>query len=183
VSPAPTYRSEERMKVVARMDEAGATAAEIAATLGITSRTVSRFRARLRGAPGQYKPPVSQERLELFDRLLTEGWSYAEISRTHHVAELTLAHHFPGRGWDRSTIGRYAALGRLANALPDRLEETKNVTFASLSVHKFSKYPNRNVRGRHIYSIPKAALTRKTETPSSAGQPAASQTLTGRMAS
>jgi hypothetical protein len=176
-------RTDERLETVRRHLEAGKSAKESAAALGVTTRTVSRLRARLRGYTLPHIPQPTQEQLAEYERRLDEGWSFKEIARTYHCCENMLARRFPGRGWDRSTVGRYAALGRLVNALPDRLEETKNVTFASLSVHKFSKYPNRNVRGRHIYSIHKAALTRQAESPTNAGQPAASQTLTGRMAS
>jgi hypothetical protein len=117
-------RTVERLTAIARHEDAGMSLTESAALLGITARSVSRLRARRRGYKIPLKPVPTPEQLRIFESLLDEGWPYAEIGRTYGFCEQTIARYFPGRGWDRTQIGKHGAAGKLMNAIPDFAEKS-----------------------------------------------------------
>jgi IS30 family transposase len=111
-----------RLERVTRLTAAGWSAAEIAEDLGVTPRSITRLRAKAGLTNGVQIPRWTPEQVELFDRLLTEGWSYREISRTHHVNEGTLSRRFPGRGWKTEQKIEVREANRLLAAIPARIE-------------------------------------------------------------
>lgn len=91
------------------MTLAGRTAPDIAAALRITTRTVQRDRV----ATGVAQPgprAIPDDVLAAAERLLDEGCSYAEVSRTVAIDPTTTAKHFPGRGWTKAQTAEWSAL-------------------------------------------------------------------------
>jgi transcriptional regulator with XRE-family HTH domain len=89
-------------------EQAGLTAAEIAARFGVTTRTVSRWRTRLdlNRMPAPVKRPASAH--ELAERLLDDGCSFEETARTVGVARKTIIRWFPNRQpWSKAQVGEY----------------------------------------------------------------------------
>jgi hypothetical protein len=146
-------RTVDRLLIVAEMEAQGRTLMETAERLGVTERTVSRLRERHRGYQKDYAKPLTDEQVAAYTALLDEGWSYAEIARTYHVTQLTLARRIPGRAWDRSEVGRFAAAGRLMNAIPDLCEPASRENFASLKVTQFKKPRGWHAAGAHTHDL------------------------------
>ena len=112
--------TEGRLAAVQEHMAAGLSLKESAARLAVTPRTVSRLRARLRGYTLPPAPIPTPEQIKEWDRLLTEGWSFREIARTHNVHENTIARRFPGRGWDPAARGQLGFAVQRMNNLPTR---------------------------------------------------------------
>lgn len=104
---------------ICRMADQGATLRQIAEAMGVTERSVSRYKQALgltqcpsgnRPLPDGWKERAA----DLFD----EGYSQQAVAELVGVSAGTVAHYFPGRGWNRSEVGRYArqatALARIA---------------------------------------------------------------------
>jgi IS30 family transposase len=126
-----------RLERVTRLTAAGWSAAEIAEDLGVTPRSVTRLRAKAGLTNGVQIPRWTPQQVELFDRLLTEGWSYREISRTHHVNEGTLSRRFPGRGWKTEQKIEIREARRLLAAIPSRtLRETSPAVEERFTGHR-----------------------------------------------
>lgn len=96
----------------------GLTALQLAERFSITLRHATRLRSELGVA--QHVPYADRrmdaEALAKAAALLDEGASLKEAGRTVGFDEVTIARHFPGRGWDRSTIGQHAKTVRECNA-------------------------------------------------------------------
>lgn len=82
----------------------------IAARAGCSARTVSRLRVAHGISEPRATRKMTPELLATFEACLDDGWSYAEIIATHHVAQQTLNRYFPHRGWSRVQVGEFAAL-------------------------------------------------------------------------
>lgn len=87
-------------------------AAEAARQLGVSARTITRYRARL--GVSQAHPDATKrmtpEQLAAIEAKLDDGWPLLEIEKTLGVTYKTIARHFPGRAWTRSQIGTHARL-------------------------------------------------------------------------
>jgi hypothetical protein len=55
---------------------------------------------------------ITKERLALAEKCLDDGWSFRQITLTHHIGAVTLRRRFPGRGMDLSEAAKigYAAM-------------------------------------------------------------------------
>ena len=55
---------------------------------------------------------ISAERLAIAEQCLDDGWSFWQITQTHHIGAVTLRRHFPGRGMDVKEAAKvgYAAM-------------------------------------------------------------------------
>lgn len=98
----------------ARIHRPDLTAAEAAERLGVTPRTVARYRARLglsQASPGGAARPSPELLAEIAARL-DDGWPFKEVSETFHVCHKTLTRYFPGRAWSPSQVGKHAKLVR-----------------------------------------------------------------------
>ncbi|WNM65702.1 helix-turn-helix DNA binding domain protein [Arthrobacter phage Vulpecula] len=87
-------------------------AAEAARRLGVSARTITRYRARLgvsQPSAGATARPSPEALAEIAARL-DDGWPLKEIERTLGITYKTLARHFPGRGWTPSQAGKHARL-------------------------------------------------------------------------
>lgn len=98
---------------VRRLTSRGSSAEQIAAELGVSSRTVIRYRRALGvslGAPSSRRMTDADRAalLVLFD----DGLSREEVHRTTGWSRHALAHHFPDRRWDRVSCARHGALVR-----------------------------------------------------------------------
>lgn len=95
----------------------GLSAAQLADIFHISTRHVARLRREL----GVAQPaPHSARRMgpewkAKAGALLDEGAPVQEVARTLGCNESTVNRHFPGRGWDKSTVGRHAKAIRNAN--------------------------------------------------------------------
>jgi DNA-binding NarL/FixJ family response regulator len=98
-----------------QLHDAGMNAAEIAAELGVTTRTVGRHRARL----GLSRPAknggfrVTPEWKARVEALLDDGCSIREAARTMECRKETVSRHFPGRGWTYREGGEFRRDQRL----------------------------------------------------------------------
>ncbi|QKY79815.1 helix-turn-helix DNA binding domain [Arthrobacter phage Bumble] len=92
---------------------------DIAARLGITERTVLRIRHELGFpvGPAPYRKRVGPEDLVLIETCLQEGFSFAEITKTHGYTYQTLARHFPGRGMSKEEGSALGLAVRQTNQL------------------------------------------------------------------
>lgn len=100
----------ERDDYIAKRTKAGFSASQIAAELGVTTRTVER--ARKRTGVGKFCPTaLTDTELRLAAALLDDGASYGEVARTLHRNLETIRRRFPGRSiWkqaDGNTIRQY----------------------------------------------------------------------------
>ncbi|URM86147.1 helix-turn-helix DNA-binding protein [Gordonia phage BiggityBass] len=92
-----TY-NRERAERVARLTRQGLSAADIAAQLRVTVRTVVRDRQRT-GVCGKLPPRLSDEKLAQARQLLADGASYREAARTVGCDPANLRRRLPGYGW------------------------------------------------------------------------------------
>jgi DNA invertase Pin-like site-specific DNA recombinase len=93
----------------------GLSARTIANRLGVTPRTVVRWRSKRGASKGPGYPPVTKERLAQAKALLEDGASRSEVQRTLHISEYTLKRNFPGCGWSSEESIRFAVAMRQAN--------------------------------------------------------------------
>lgn len=96
----------ERRERVRILTAAGWTARHIAESLGVTDRTIVRDR-RLLGVAQPGSTPMSNEELAAAARLLEDGCSYNDVSRTLGRHRHTLRKMFPGYGWTPSRAIAY----------------------------------------------------------------------------
>jgi transcriptional regulator with XRE-family HTH domain len=95
----------------------GLSAAQLADIFHISTRHVARLRREL----GVAQPsPHSARRMDAewkakAGALLDEGAPIKEVARTLGCDEDTVHRHFPGRGWDRTTVARHGKAIRDAN--------------------------------------------------------------------
>lgn len=107
----PAAFAERRAQIV-NLTALEFTAAEIAARLGITPRTVTRAR-RAAGIAQQKPPPMSDDEKRAAQRLLDDGASYHDVANTLGRAADTIKRNLPGYTWDRGRCAEAAALGRV----------------------------------------------------------------------
>ena len=113
MAKAGEYLYDDEIETLTR---AGRTAIEIAALLGITTRTVHRARGR-RGIAQPYHPSLTTDELAKALTLLQDGSGYAEAARTIGRSADPLRLRLPGYGLDRREQGRRGRLARLMNEL------------------------------------------------------------------
>lgn len=100
-----------------RLHHEGLSAPELAKRFDITDRHVTRLRKEL----GVAQPSplatrrVDSEWLARAAQLLDDGAPVKEVAMTLGCTEATVNRHFPGRGWDPSTVGRHARAVRTAS--------------------------------------------------------------------
>lgn len=97
-----------------RMVEEGASIAQIAPALGVTERSVSRYKQAL----GLTQCNTGYRRLpdgwkERAQTLFDEGYSQAGVAEVVGVSVDAVARHFPGRGWTHSERGVYARQAKI----------------------------------------------------------------------
>jgi len=93
------------------MTLAGMSAQEIGLALHVTARTVARDRKDM----GVAKPGpryMTADQIDVAKRLLDDGCSYKEASRSVGVSNTTMARTFPGRGWTKRQGGEFRAFLR-----------------------------------------------------------------------
>lgn len=100
---APAPRASVDPGRFAAMVREGATNTELAEAFECSPATVSRWRARL-GVPGPVRRAYSADDLALIEDRLADGWSVAEIHRTHGFDPETVRRHFPGRSWSPEDV-------------------------------------------------------------------------------
>ena len=98
------------------LDNAGWSAPQIAKTLGVSARTVTRWRKTAgRSQPGAATPRPAEVR-EAALRLVEDGASFAEVAATVGVSPKTINRWFPDhQAWSRNEAGRWAATVRQFN--------------------------------------------------------------------
>lgn len=78
---------------------------QIAQALGYSARGISNVRAEL----GITHPRmITPEKLATIAQALQDGWSHAEIARTHNTTHETIERHFPGTAWTPEQRNDYA---------------------------------------------------------------------------
>lgn len=118
-APTPKRRGSGKRKAVINYDqvrqltEQGRTCTEIAATLGCSRSAVHNIRQRL-GITTNYNKPLTPERRQLIENAIADGWSQAEICRTHHVDPETMRRHYPDAKWGREQQNEYIRTLRTA---------------------------------------------------------------------
>ncbi|UXM92542.1 hypothetical protein [Paenarthrobacter sp. JL.01a] len=82
---------------VRRRTQQGQTLEQIAHDLGCSIRGIANVRAEL----GLTSPHLlTPERRATIEAAIADGWSQAEICRTHHVDPETMRRHYPHAKWD-----------------------------------------------------------------------------------
>jgi len=108
-------RRAEREEAIRRMDREGVRTDIIAQRLGITTRTVTRYRERMGALLQAPKQPFTDEERAIAEKMLDDGCSYTEITRTLGRGSLhAVRKNFPGRGWTRQQTGEWGMLMRYA---------------------------------------------------------------------
>jgi len=98
----------ERQRAVEGLILAGKAEREIARLLGLHQTTVGQIRRRLGlPPPGRWRKPLTAEELRAVEALLADGASYGEAARTVGRGPVTIARHFPGRGWDHEAVADF----------------------------------------------------------------------------
>ncbi|MEV7768308.1 helix-turn-helix domain-containing protein [Microbacterium sp. NPDC086615] len=92
------------------MSAAGMSASEIATRLGVTPRTVGRWRAELGIVLRPRNRPITEDEKARALAMLQDGASYKEVGRTIGRCRRHLAHVLPGYGWTQEEKGRFGAL-------------------------------------------------------------------------
>lgn len=96
----------ELIEQTVELTRCGVSAPRIAEQLGVTPRTVTRWRLRAGISEGEARH-IAQEVWEEARRILDDGASYGEVARTLGVSRATVARHFPGEGWSRDQTIRF----------------------------------------------------------------------------
>lgn len=86
--------NDERYAAFLRMDREGRTGREIASALGVTPRTVVRWRGKAGTARRRY-PPRPESDHTAAARLIEDGCHIEEVARTLNVARATIVRWFP----------------------------------------------------------------------------------------
>jgi hypothetical protein len=100
----PQRRGTGKRKAVINYDKVrtltqqGHTAWQIAHELGCSTSAITKIRIRL----GISSPRIlTPERKQQIEAAIQDGWSQAEICRTHHVDPETMRRHYPDAKWGR----------------------------------------------------------------------------------
>lgn len=101
---------------VIALTRAGRNIPDIAATLGITRRTVSRHRKKA-GIAGPPNTPLTDQQLALAKHLLDDGAPATEAARTIGCAPRTIGRKFPNHGPRGQDLARANCAIREANRL------------------------------------------------------------------
>ena len=113
-----TRRSKVNKEEFLRLHKEGRSLTELADHFQITRRHATRVRRDLGltrdNVPGGARRMDDEWRTRAA-RMLDEGTSFKEIALTLGCDEKTVARHFPGRGWDRTTVATYAKAVKTAN--------------------------------------------------------------------
>ncbi len=96
-APPPPEVKAERAETVARMTRLGYTAPQIGHHLGVTERTVQRYRV-ITGTTQPPQRPFTEEELALARNLLEDGASYGEVARTVGHDRSSVRRRLPGYG-------------------------------------------------------------------------------------
>lgn len=108
------YRAER----VAALTRGGRSATDIAFILGISARTVEKYRQRLGISRSECRRErTSDDVLRLAHRLLMDGASYKEVGRTVGVHPCTIAKHLPGYAWSSAQITQHARTVQMFKAV------------------------------------------------------------------
>jgi DNA invertase Pin-like site-specific DNA recombinase len=106
---------------VAQSSREGMTGEDIAARLGVTRRSVQRYRVRA-GVSGPAPIPLTPQQIARAAQLLDDGCSICETARTIGCSEGTIARRFPGRGWTKEQVRAHISeVRRLKHALAKKL--------------------------------------------------------------
>lgn len=100
----PPYPRKPRRKIiddnqVRQLTQQGLTAAQIAEQLHCSTSSINQIRARL-GINNTYNQPLTPQKRALIEAAIQDGWSQAEICRTHHIDPQTMRRHYPHAKWD-----------------------------------------------------------------------------------
>lgn len=106
----------DRDERIAELTRAKRTTAEIAAIVGVTTRTVARARNRT-GTAQTRNPLLTADELAHTERLLDDGASYVEVARTIGRSPRAIRDAFPGRGWTRAQMAEHIAVARRMKGL------------------------------------------------------------------
>ncbi|AYN57929.1 HTH DNA binding protein [Arthrobacter phage Faja] len=109
----PRVKKEEFL----RLHHEGLSAPQLAKHFDVSQRHVARLRRELgvaRDTP-EASHRVDAVWLAKAAQLLDDGAPVKEVAMTLGCTEATVNRHFPGRGWDHSTVGRHARAVRTAS--------------------------------------------------------------------
>lgn len=103
--------ADARRAETARLHALGLSTREIADRLGVTPRTVLRYKHDLDIEVPNWTP-LSEEELQRAKQMLVDGYGYSETARTLGRNSSHLGILFPGYGLDRIECAQRAELGR-----------------------------------------------------------------------
>jgi len=102
---------QDRRDRVVELTKKGWTVKRIAEHLGLTDRTVQRYR-KSAGISEPPLPRVSDAQFDAALRLLEDGAPYSEAAATVGCSAHALRRRFPGQGWTKLEVARFSAFMR-----------------------------------------------------------------------
>ncbi|TXH58301.1 MAG: hypothetical protein E6Q97_02545 [Desulfurellales bacterium] len=102
---------QDRREKVVELTARGWTAKQISENLGLTERTVQRYR-KSAGISEPPLPRVSDAQFDAALRLLEDGAPYSEAAATVGCSAHALRRRFPGQGWTKLEVARFSAFMR-----------------------------------------------------------------------
>jgi DNA invertase Pin-like site-specific DNA recombinase len=99
---------------VRQLTEQGQSCTAIAETLGCSRSAIHNIRRRL-GITNPTQRQLTPEKRAAIEAAIQDGWSQAEICRTHHVDPETMRRHYPQAKWDRQQQNEHIRTIRAAH--------------------------------------------------------------------
>jgi IS30 family transposase len=104
---------------ILEMERSGMTMDQIGEAIGVSTRTVHRYRVRggicsPTGGKGVKATPEWKEKVQ---KLLAEDYSHRAIAQLTGVCAQTVARHFPGTAWDRKQISEMGKATQMLNRI------------------------------------------------------------------
>lgn len=107
---------EERLAEFIDLDRRGLSARQIAEQMSVTTRTVSRWRARLDRSKGTRAVRTPDDLREHARQIVVAGGSFEDAAQTIGVSRFTVRKWFPDLpGWTKAQAGAYGVMARRLN--------------------------------------------------------------------
>jgi DNA-binding NarL/FixJ family response regulator len=100
----------ERDAAIVRLFNQGLPMRQIAEQIGCHESTVKNARRRAGLPPRVLNPRLNKEQVTMISKLLDDGWSMREISRTYGHKYATIKRYFPDAGWSKDQTAELSSM-------------------------------------------------------------------------
>lgn len=118
----PAAITEANVRIVNELGEQGCTLSEIAEAIGVSERTVSRYKRRGGVLLIQKYTKTTPEWHEKVQGLLAEGYSHRAIGEMTNVSPCTVSRHYPGTCWTPEQVSEFGHATQMLQRLPNQLK-------------------------------------------------------------